>query len=242
MGGVTGAAVEGLVVSEVFGPTVQGEGPSSGRRAAFVRLGGCNLGCAWCDTPYTWDGRRFDLRTELSRVAAADIADRIAEMNVPLVVITGGEPLLQQHYPAFGDLLRLLWDVEVEVETNGTCLPSATTAAGVSRFNVGLKLASSGEPASRRIVPQTLGFFGRSAARGLACFKAVCRDAADVAELADVAERHAIDPAHVWVMPEGVTAETTTAHLRQIADPAIAAGFNLTARLHVLAWNDERGR
>ncbi|PZG42027.1 7-carboxy-7-deazaguanine synthase QueE [Spongiactinospora gelatinilytica] len=239
---MTGATVEGLVVSEVFGPTVQGEGPSCGRRAAFVRLGGCNLGCSWCDTPYTWDGHRFDLRAELSRMAVADIADQIAEMNVPLVVITGGEPLLQQDYPAFGELLRLLWDVEVEVETNGTRVPSTATAGGVSRFNVGLKLASSGEPESRRIVPQALAFFRRLAGHDGACFKAVCRDEADVAELADLAESHVIDPADVWVMPEGVTAEATTTHLRQIADPAIAAGFNLTPRLHVLAWNDERGR
>jgi organic radical activating enzyme len=38
-----------LVVSEIFGPTVQGEGTSMGRRCGFLRLGGCNLDCAWCD-------------------------------------------------------------------------------------------------------------------------------------------------------------------------------------------------
>ena len=42
-----------LVVAEVFGPTVQGEGPSAGRRASFIRLGGCNLHCDWCDTKFT---------------------------------------------------------------------------------------------------------------------------------------------------------------------------------------------
>jgi 7-carboxy-7-deazaguanine synthase len=57
-----------LVVSEVFGPTIQGEGPHAGQRAAFVRLGGCNLTCTWCDTAYTWDARRYDLRAELHRV------------------------------------------------------------------------------------------------------------------------------------------------------------------------------
>ena len=50
----------GLVVAEVFGPTFQGEGPSTGQRAGFVRLGRCNLDCSWCDTPYTWDWERFD--------------------------------------------------------------------------------------------------------------------------------------------------------------------------------------
>lgn len=45
-------SVRDLLVSEVFGPTVQGEGKHCGRIAAFVRLGGCNLHCRWCDTPY----------------------------------------------------------------------------------------------------------------------------------------------------------------------------------------------
>jgi len=48
-----------LRVAELFGPTVQGEGPAAGERAAFVRLSGCPLACAWCDTPYTWDAGRF---------------------------------------------------------------------------------------------------------------------------------------------------------------------------------------
>ena len=44
-----------LAVSEIFGPTHQGEGPSTGRLCGFVRLARCNLSCLWCDTPYTWD-------------------------------------------------------------------------------------------------------------------------------------------------------------------------------------------
>ena len=48
-----------LRVAEVFGPTFQGEGPSAGRRAAFIRLSGCGVGCTWCDEPQTWDWSRF---------------------------------------------------------------------------------------------------------------------------------------------------------------------------------------
>ena len=61
-----------LVVSEVFGPTFQGEGPSSGQRAMFVRLGRCNLDCAFCDTAYTWDWTRYDPDAELRRRSVDD--------------------------------------------------------------------------------------------------------------------------------------------------------------------------
>jgi len=43
-----------LPVSEIFGPTIQGEGEHIGRRAVFVRLAGCDSRCSWCDTKYAW--------------------------------------------------------------------------------------------------------------------------------------------------------------------------------------------
>ena len=85
-----------LVVSEVFGPTLQGEGPSAGQRAGFVRLGRCSLSCSWCDTPYSWDWKRYDPAVELRELAVGEVAASIRAMDVPMVVVTGGEPLLQQ--------------------------------------------------------------------------------------------------------------------------------------------------
>ena len=116
-----------LVVSEVFGPTVQGEGPTIGRRAAFVRLGRCNLDCSWCDTPYTWDWDRYDPKVELHERPVAEVVAEVEAMGVDWVVVTGGEPLLQQRR-----LLPFLlaasdrgWTVEVEttefrMERDGT--------------------------------------------------------------------------------------------------------------------------
>jgi 7-carboxy-7-deazaguanine synthase len=66
-----------LLVSEIF-HSLQGEGASLGRPCAFLRLGGCNLACSWCDTPYTWDwtgrnGRKYDPQQELRRMTPEEV-------------------------------------------------------------------------------------------------------------------------------------------------------------------------
>ena len=92
-----------IPVSEQFGPTIQGEGPYAGRTVQFLRTGGCNLSCSWCDTPYTWDGENYDLRAELHPKTVAQIVeDAIPDM---IMVISGGEPLLHQNNPGWEWLL-----------------------------------------------------------------------------------------------------------------------------------------
>jgi organic radical activating enzyme len=230
-----------LVVAEVFGPTVQGEGPSTGRRASFIRLGACNLHCTWCDTPYTWDASRFDLRKQLKRMPVDEIVARALEGNPAIVVITGGEPLLHQRRPGWLALLDQLTEagVEIEVETNGTIAPTPETVWRVSRFNVSPKLAHAGDPEEARIRPDALQALVKT---GRAAFKFVCATDTDVDEVAEVAARLGLPARMVWVMPEGTNTADLCEHLAAIADPAIAAGFNLTTRLHVHAWGNERAR
>jgi 7-carboxy-7-deazaguanine synthase len=235
------ATTDSLVVAECFGPTAQGEGPSLGRRASFIRLGGCNLHCSWCDSKFTWDASRFDLRAELTRRPVDSIVSEVATHGTKLVVITGGEPLLHQHQPAWPTLLIALAAAgcDIEIETNGTQAPSAGTSRWVTRFNVSPKLANSGDTPELRIAPAALAVL---LGTGKAAFKFVCRDPADLAEAQHLTVRHSIPPHLVWIMPEGTDAATICKRLTVLADPAINAGFNVTTRLHVLAWGDERGR
>lgn len=226
-----------LVVAEVFGPTFQGEGPSTGRRAGFVRLGRCNLDCAWCDTPFTWDWERFDPAAELRRASVPSILAELEAMAPEIVVVTGGEPLLQQR--------RLVALVEgcvsrgwpVEIETNGTIVPDDRLAAIVHQWNVSPKLANSGVPLDRRIRPDALAAL---AATGRAAFKLVAASEADLDEVAELVAEHHLTP--VWVMPEGTDPATVIGRARELADAVLARGWNLTSRLHVLLWGDERGR
>lgn len=244
--GVVAAVSEAptLVVAEAFGTTVQGEGPSLGRRASFLRLMGCNLACSWCDSGFTWDASRFDLRVQGTRMPVPVILERLAVGSPGLVVITGGEPLLHQHQAGWRALLDGLCDagIHVEVETNGTLLPTPETVARVSSFNVSPKLGHGGDPVEARLVPEALARFSALADLGMAGFKFVATGPADVAEIAGVCDTYGIHRGQVWVMPEGTTAAAITTGLGALADAAVAAGFNLTTRLHVLAWGDERGR
>jgi 7-carboxy-7-deazaguanine synthase len=232
-----GAEGATLVVSEVFGPTFQGEGPSLGRRAGFVRLGRCNLDCTWCDTPYTWDWSRYDPATELRQVEVAAIVDQLAAMRPEIVVVTGGEPLLQQRrlVPLLAACADRGWPVEVE--TNGTRAPADEVAPLVARWNVSPKLANSGVAPEERIRPAALAALR---ATGRAAFKFVVAAEEDLGEVAALVEAHDLAP--VWSMPEGTDAATVAERTRQLAEPVLARGWNLTTRLHVLLWGDERGR
>lgn len=95
--------------------TIQGEGRHTGKPAYFIRLGGCDVGCKWCDAKFTWNPRLFP------PVDVDEIVARAASFPARSIVITGGEPLL---YP-----LEYLTDklhgrgLEIFLETSGSHLP-----------------------------------------------------------------------------------------------------------------------
>lgn len=99
-----------LIVSEIF-HSIQGESSHAGRPCVFVRLTGCNLRCAWCDTSYAFEGGRS--------MSAQEVLRAVAGYGCGLVEITGGEPLAQAETP---HLIRQLLDqgYEVLIETNGS--------------------------------------------------------------------------------------------------------------------------
>jgi 7-carboxy-7-deazaguanine synthase len=228
---------QSLVVAEKFGPTFQGEGASGGRQALFIRLSRCNLSCTWCDTPYTWDWTRYDPSAEATRVSVDELAQWVLSQPTRLVVITGGEPVIQQDR-----LIELTTKLaadgrDIEIETNGTIPPRPELIETVTAFNVSPKLASAGGARASRIDPAALRTL---AASGKARFKFVITDVAEMDEVAGIVDEYGLR--EVWVMPEGTTTETVLAGMRAISEEALARGWNLTTRYHVLLWGDERGR
>jgi 7-carboxy-7-deazaguanine synthase len=239
---------------EIF-HTIQGEGISAGLPAVFIRASRCNLHCVWCDTDHTWNfegtpwpheketfpGYRKHRKAEVTHdITPADAARRILEFNCPRVVITGGEPLLQEE--EFLEMIRRIHarmpDCVFEVETNATRVPCPAFADVVDQFNVSPKLANAGMPESLRLSEEALRFFASSPKTW---FKFVVSAPADLAEIKMLQTRYEIPPQRILLMPEGRTAAELDRTAPQLADLCRELGFRFCDRLHIRLWGDKRG-
>lgn len=230
---------DALLITEIFGPTFQGEGPSCGQPAIFIRTSRCNLNCGFCDEPRTWDSRRFDLAEHTSRWSVTSLADWALSHDTELVVITGGEPLIQQR--KLVPLVATLLDAgrRVEFEINGSIAPLPDLLCDRVQFNVSPKLASSGVPEKQRIAPEALSVLAQANSIYKFVITAEHREA-DLAEADQLVNTYG--PRRVWLMPEGTTRDAVTAGLHALAEPALNRGWGLTTRLHVELWENEHGR
>lgn len=124
---------DSVVVKELY-LSLQGESSHAGRLCSFVRLTGCHLRCSYCDSEFAFKGG--------TRMAVADVVERVRAMGSPLVEVTGGEPLLQPGvYPLMDALLAA--GFEVMLETSGAI--DVRLVPPAVRKIVDLKTPSSGE-------------------------------------------------------------------------------------------------
>jgi 7-carboxy-7-deazaguanine synthase len=137
-----------LVINEIY-LSVQGESTWAGLPCVFIRLTACNLRCSYCDTAYAFtEGKRMSHHEILSRVDELDAPyAKRSGPRLPLVELTGGEPLLQKNSPA---LMESLCNrgLTVLLETSGA-LDISPVDARVRRI-VDIKCPSSGESARNR--------------------------------------------------------------------------------------------
>ncbi len=222
---------------EIF-HSIQGEGVHAGRPAVFLRLALCNLACLWCDTAYTWDWERHDRRRETMELSPAAAERAIVRFGCRSLVVTGGEPLLQQK-----ELVPLLDRLKsagfwIEVETNGTVLPQERLTALIDHWSVSPKLASSGNPLSAREKPEVCRFFS-----GLpeAHFKLVVDGPDDLAEAIGLSGRYGIPRGRVVLMPQAAESAALLEKGRWLADICLREGFLFSTRLQVLLWGHRRG-
>ena len=95
--------------------SIDGEGPTAGQLATFIRFQGCNLRCEWCDTKYSFSKNQI---TE--NLSAEEIYGFIKKSKTRNVTLTGGEPLIQQNIDSLLEILNNDSSLTVHIETNGS--------------------------------------------------------------------------------------------------------------------------
>ncbi|MFT5906122.1 MAG: 7-carboxy-7-deazaguanine synthase [Cryomorphaceae bacterium] len=234
---------------EIF-HTLQGEGVSMGVPSVFVRSSLCNLHCSWCDTDYTWNWEGTPWQHETGVKYAKDdyivsletsvVADLIASYNCKNIILTGGEPLLQQ--PAWEEMIQHLREQDpnyrFEVETNGTQIPSEFMSGAIDQWNVSAKLSNSGNDEKLRIKDDALHDF---AGRDNTWFKFVIQSAEDLTEVQLLEKKHSLPKARILLMPEGRTEQALQQKRLWLADICRDQGYRFSDRLHIQLWGSKRG-
>ncbi|MEM2006824.1 MAG: 7-carboxy-7-deazaguanine synthase QueE [Sulfolobales archaeon] len=216
-------------VSEVF-VSVQGEGPSLGVPAVFLRLAQCNLRCLWCDTKYAWTLGE-DMPVEL--VTREVLCLLRTYSRIKLVVITGGEPLLQKDEvrELVVKLKKENSNVEIEVETNCTIDPSGVLEV-VDRLIVSPKLENSGMPEDLRRCSTKFRDLPKSM-KSKIYLKFVIEEYGDLSEIEEIVKLFDVDPSSVFLMPQASSIEELNNRLKVAVDLAIKTGFRVSDRLQV---------
>lgn len=175
-----------MILNEIF-YSIQGEGLNAGAKAVFVRFGNCNLKCSWCDTKYTW---RKDF-SKNKKATMQEVFDEIKKYpDCKHIVITGGEPMLQQD--AIKAIRFEFPNYYIEVETNGS--QDVNCFDEVDLFTVSYKTSNSGNP------PYLL-----KTKNIKSVYKFVIREKGDFEEIEEVIKKYHLPADRIFLMAQGAT-------------------------------------
>lgn len=211
-------------ISEIF-YSIQGEGTNTGAPAIFIRLAGCHLRCVWCDSKFTWDMKSGE---EMSTTA---IIKQIKKYPCKHLVITGGEPLIQQS--GIKELLLKLPKYYVEVETSGSLIPQINEL--INQYNCSPKLTNS---KNRPInYAGTLPAFPQEKT----WFKFVIDNKKDLKEVKTMIKKCGLSNGKIILMPQGITREEIIEKSPWIAEICKKENWHFSTRLHIEIWGNKRG-
>ena len=223
-----------LKVSETF-ISLQGEGCTVGKRAVFLRLTGCRLRCDWCDTLAVWQKGKSYTFDALYRFFQNEGYFNALSSGAHLV-ITGGDPLIQQDTVAsFVEYCRKTIPIaHIEVETEGVIMPTSAMCQLVEQWNVSPKLSNSGMKKSVRYQPEVLKFHNNYTK---AIFKFPIAEEAEIAEIREICEECHIPHSKVYLMPVCNDRKSFEAKAADIAALAIKHDYHFSPRLHLTIWD-----
>lgn len=206
-------------VSEIF-YTIQGEGISLGAPSIFLRLAGCHLRCSWCDSKFTWD------RKSGKEMSTAEILKEIRKFPAKHLVVTGGEPLLQQN--ALKELLSQLPDYYIEMETSGSLLSHLHDQ--INHYNCSPKLSNSNNRTIR------LEKFPADKT----WYKFVVSEPENLKEIKAFIAEHKLPQDRIILMPEGIKKRELAEKTKWLVELCKDEGFRFSPRLHVNIWGNKR--
>ena len=226
-------------VSEKF-YSIQGEGRTMGTPAIFLRLGGCNLLCkseTWiCDTIEVWSKS-----TKIEYKDVFDQMDLVRFRRNAHLVITGGEPMLHQsNITSF-----LIWFEKqysflptIEIETNGTIMPTTKLFGMIKYWNVSPKLSNSGEPMRKRRISKVIRYFSRLGQKKV-IFKFVVDCQNDVDEI--YRDYGQTTLRNLYLMPAGATIDELNITRPIVVELCKKWDFKYSDRLHIMIWDKAVG-
>lgn len=232
-----------MLIAETF-YSLQGEGELTGVPSFFIRTSGCNLRCAWCDTPYaSW-------KPEGAERGVAELVSEARLHPGRHAVLTGGEPMIAPALPALAAALRA-GGFHITIETAGTVAPAPDLACDLASISpklanstpaaeaVGAGWAARHEATRRR--PEVLrAWLDSGRAYQL---KFVASGPADLDEIAaTVAELdRPVPPSKILVMPEARSLEVMRERAAWLGEACKARGWRYAHRLHVELYGNKRG-
>lgn len=226
-----------MKINEIF-QSIQGEGINTGKESIFIRTALCNLKCSWCDTKYTWDWDNFDYNKEVHEMSNEEIKQKIDNFTSKNIVITGGEPMIQQK-----ELAILLSSLPkryfIEVETNGTIIPSKEIISLVDQWNVSPKTSNSNNLLEQRDISDCYNFFN---VQPNSFFKFVIENESDVSEIKEIIKKYQIDKTKVILMPQASEKNKLISKESLIKSLTKENDFKFSSRLHIMKWGNVRGR
>ena len=174
---------------------------------------------------------------EVHELPIENVIEKIKEFEPKHIVITGGEPLIQQNDIA-SLLSKLGDDYFVEVETDCTIIPNSAMLEHVNHWNVSPKTSNSGNSREAREIPQCYDFFAKLEN---SVFKFVIENETDLKEIDELITKYSIPKNKILLMPQASTKDELNSMKESVEKLAIKNGLLFSSRLQVERWGNQRG-
>lgn len=236
-----------IPILEIFGPTIQGEGPAVGRKVMFIRTAGCDYSCSWCDSAFTWNGTAKD---QIRMLTPYEIFDELEGLDsgFDYLVISGGNPALIKE--PMEELIELLHNegVTVAVETQGSRWQDWMEK--LDEVVISPKPPSSGMKTDYGMLDSILGRLNHSVYEPKVALKIVVFDDADFAYAKDLFLKYQNFPFYLSVGNTDVHEEGDIYHrvlsdYRNLVGKVLAdrdlQGIRVLPQVHTLLWGNKKG-